>query len=555
MSRISALATQVRVVNKTDVEDIDDPALGANGSRKIYPADKFGQFGNTKAAGGAARMLGLDYTYMARDTGQTFSANDPFAISGHISCPKTATTRVSTYFGFSSVAGDSVRAGALRCYEDNDGALYVDFYGATTSDRRRARYANYVTDFGATRPWLYFDLRTGTIYLNGLAITSVETTAGTPPAWTDAITGSILTIGASASNQVLVGAIANVGLWNHQLSAAEVAETYFNGGVPPDRFQWASQTPTYTSDFTAGTNGWQDYTGSGTPTGNIDQDADGAGIPPSNDWLRFKRTSGGNSTHAAERPTTFGADAAKIGKVFRVRASLFVPTGSSITYITMSQSGSTYSAGNLAAASPVSVAMVPGSTVAAQQVINVAGGTNRTSEIFLSCVAANGTTNAVVTSLDSVYAKGITATQVGCVGFWPMNEGAGLQFSDLSPLGLDLLATATGMEHVLPDRVAIIRPPALVFGGSGNLQVWGASCIDTSKKWRIRSVSVTSTAGVNVSLGSASGGTQYVNAQAVVNGDTDIGTFASRVISGANLWINASGAATISPCIILDRVN
>lgn len=74
----------------------------------------------------------------------------------------------------------------------------------------------------------------------------------------------------------------------------------------------------------------------------------------------------------------------------------------------------------------------------------------------------------------------------------------------------------------------------------------------TNAKQRLVSVRGNSSDSVNLSLGTSSGGTQLINAQAV-NGDFDITTFASRIIaSGASLYLTFSGNTTASVKITME---
>jgi hypothetical protein len=144
-------------------------------------------------------------------------------------------------------------------------------------------------------------------------------------------------------------------------------------------------------------------------------------------------------------------------------------------------------------------------------------------------------------------------TPQGALVHLPLSGNGGLTKLDSSSNKLDALCTTTGVTDVLPERRAVIRPGTLTFTSPGtlNLQLFGASVVDTTKRWRIAYVGGVSNASVNLSLGSASAGTQYVNAQAVTAAAFDIGTFVSRVISGANLWLASSNTATITELVVV----
>jgi hypothetical protein len=158
-------------------------------------------------------------------------------------------------------------------------------------------------------------------YVNGLALgTSVAITAGAPTTVTNAV--SLYVLGTSA---VRTAGVANTfALFNRCPTAAEVLALYRNGIVEADK--WGSQTPIYTSDFSVGVDSFTTDDGT-TLTGNIDQDADGAGVPSSNDWLRCERT---DATNGLVRTIKLGVLTAL--KYNLVEVTIFNPPGSGITH-------------------------------------------------------------------------------------------------------------------------------------------------------------------------------------------------------------------------------
>jgi hypothetical protein len=115
----------------------------------------------------------------------------------------------------------------------------------------------------------------------------------------------------------------------------------------------------------------------------------------------------------------------------------------------------------------------------------------------------------------------------------------------------DFLLSTTGItQSPTNPRRAVIRASTST---NGNQQLFGASVIDTTKKWRIRSWSITAAGVVTVSLGSASGGTQYASAVALAAGLNDI-TPTTRVPASANLWCASNGTAQLDHVVILDLV-
>jgi hypothetical protein len=102
-----------------------------------------------------------------------------------------------------------------------------------------------------------------------------------------------------------------------------------------------------------------------------------------------------------------------------------------------------------------------------------------------------------------------------------------------------------GMSTVTEDQGAGPMPISVrsqAFTAATSVQILGGAL--TNKKARVVSVRGNSSASTTISLGTSSGGTQIVNAQAV-NGDFDISTFASRILaSGASLWVTFADNTT-----------
>ena len=94
-------------------------------------------------------------------------------------------------------------------------------------------------------------------------------------------------------------------------------------------------------------------------------------------------------------------------------------------------------------------------------------------------------------------------------------------------------------------------------GAAGALQFGGGTAIDTSKTWAMDTLLVRSTAAVTWSLGNVSGGKQYVADFALAVGDNYVtgANLITRLINGANLWSQSSGAAEISIFPVLRRTS
>jgi len=126
---------------------------------------------------------------------------------------------------------------------------------------------------------------------------------------------------------------------------------------------------------------------------------------------------------------------------------------------------------------------------------------------------------------------------------------------DATPVALELTnshATATTGVTVSPDgRTQTIRATT---NTSGNQQLFGASVIDTTKRWRIRSWNINSSGTPTVSLGNVSAGAQYLSGAALTATNNEV-TLLTRIPGTANLWCNANSTATLEHTVILDLVD
>ncbi|PTX95770.1 hypothetical protein DB354_10185 [Opitutus sp. ER46] len=115
----------------------------------------------------------------------------------------------------------------------------------------------------------------------------------------------------------------------------------------------------------------------------------------------------------------------------------------------------------------------------------------------------------------------------------------------------DWLFSTTGITAPSSNRTQTIR---WTTSAAGNQQLFGAPCIDTTGRWRIRSWTIYTTGTPTVSLGNISAGTAYANGVTLVAGVNDI-TVATRTPGTANLWCNSSTNASLEHVVLLDRVD
>ena len=548
--RPSSLATKVHVANTTDVKDLDDPSLGASGSRQIPVFDEHGQFRNALQTEAA-----LFATY-----GNASVSNFVAALPAAVAIPSGADGRsfnfkfrtprntVSSgtfapmWFWGSSNAG--VAASTLACGFNSSGDLIFRIFGTNAADYRQLALANFSSLYGIGRDLIMqfgadntgYDLR-----INGVDMIAslVETTAnpnGTLPAdWSASLTSSYFGWGATAGDTVFKK------FWpaNFRLTLSQAQDVFFAGGGVPSYMRWGNLT---------------DLVNSSTNNGGFE-------------------TTGANTNQFNAFAIWGGSGTALTVSIETVD----VHEGTQSAKLTFTAAGSAnFDLSNLISATPgllheVSVwgKLLSG---AAGSLASKCGDNNNlafrpaftgTWAQYKTQTVWNNSATSVGWRLDTAACTVLLDTfrlrQLGALFFLSpsdSSDGAGYQIHDVGPNKVDATVPINGAvwwSWTHPARRCYLRA-TLSFGGSGNLQLLGQAAIDISRRWRIASVGGNSSAAVNLSLGSSSGAAQYISAQAV-NGDFDISTFVSRLISGANLWVNSSAAATITLVVNLEAID
>ncbi len=356
------------------------------------------------------------------------------------------------------------------------------------------------------------------------------TSGGSPPAWTVTLLGTYLAAGRHGSTTCHKGEIYDLRMANVAMTEAQLRAEY-QSGEPSPSWQWGTSAALYTSDFSAGTDSWATVSSS-TLTGNVD------GINGSNDWLQNTRTAAGNGRMDIQR--SFGSTLV-LGKAYRFQATIYNPPGSVVDGVQFEMGSGVQNVSGI-----LSIPANAETVVTAEAILT------DISNPRLDFTA--GGTTAGVTNGSTVYIKNYTITPIG----WAVRakfDGSGLTRLDDSTNKLDLFidrpSSAAGLITTPDSRVAIVRART---NTNGNQQLIGFDAIDTNRKWRIRSWTITSSGTPTVSCGSASGGAQYVNAKVLVSGQNEVtdAQFVTRVAGGAQLWCNSNSTATLDHVVILD---
>jgi hypothetical protein len=207
----------------------EDTTLGLNGpnlgssitARAIAPGLVFN--GTTESAGTISTALGTADKSLAAKVQLTSAVSGVFHIG-------TSAATVARQLIVSVIA-------ATR-------KVRVEQLGATTSDIRQANTDSAV---GAVNEVVHIvasvSSGTLTIYVNGVSVPFTETTAGTPPAWTDTVNGTTVSVGGLGGAGYNTGYLTDALIWNRALSAAEVKSLYESGPSGAD-FNSAGTTAT-----------------------------------------------------------------------------------------------------------------------------------------------------------------------------------------------------------------------------------------------------------------------------------------------------------------------
>lgn len=402
-------------------------------------------------------------------TGQSV-LTDPFSL--------VATTKVSNQTSFSNIAyfGPSatshVTANTFAIRQDA-GVLIIVLFGASASDNNVWMYAGFAAAYlGKVAQIAAVRGTSGNlvVWINGVDVTSsgVFSTAGTAPTWQGSVTSTYLTVGYGKTDVSYAGTIYSASLYNLALTAAEVLEIYELGGAMRERHKFGSQVARYTSDFSAGLDGFN-AAGGGyatlTCSGNVDTSADGASIPPSDNWQRADQSGTGRIAFYSNA----SAGLAVYQKTVRISGSIFTPSGSTVTHMVvgfevLNTTNENYiNTGGLGFIAGSVVALTPGSTTNFDvTAINTVPGSTRAIYIL----ASNSAGVAQNYTAQKVYLKDVVVRQTGAVCHLGLADGIGRIARDSSTNKLHAIRTATGVSDVieLDDGVVPYTTPSSANG-------------------------------------------------------------------------------------------
>ncbi len=364
-----------------------------------------------------------------------------------------------------------------------------------------------------------------TMWVNGVLVGS-----GTHANFANSITTSsgLRFGGAYVAAQRHNDIICRAWLCAHRLNDADRAFLAVHGRLPT-ALQGALIAPVYSSDFSAGTDTWG--ANGVTLTGNID------GIGGQDNNLRVVVDSS-TGVHIASR-----AAGLPRSKRVRVTADFYRPASNTVV------TGVLWQHFNQSNTPP-----------AADRTVQLPADTWTTLSVEIEDLAAVGSNGAIAWYLcnasgaftfagngtDLIYIRNVVVTRLGAIIDLDFGVGVGGQAHDLSGNGFHATLIAP-YEHVSPRREGQVRHSTST---SGNTQI--AAGIPANA--RITSITAWAANPVTLSIGTASGGTQIVNAQALNLGLQDV-ALAGRFSVGGALWVNLSSAVFVRLTISYEIVD
>jgi hypothetical protein len=347
---------------------------------------------------------------------------------------------------------------------------------ATITGFSGAAFAGQIVDFVLVRSAGVFS-----VYVNGSAYALSNTTGNISLS----AAANLRVGGYFVASQVFDKEVYRFVVFNRALSAADVVEVGTTGVNPAD--QWGTQTAAYTSDFSAGTNGWAGVRG--TAAGNVD------GISGVDNTLRLTVDSTASNSHYLVNGTVPGLLASKR---YRVAFDYF---------------------------------------------ITAANATMNGLQLWQLSPQLTITTIQSVTGADTLYIVNMVLTRIGAIVDLDFTVGAGYQSTDRTTNNLHG-TLFNGVEFTVPTRMAVLYATT---NTNGNQQMLGTLAIPTNAI--IEDIIVNSTGSATVSVGNASAGTQIVNGASVVSGRQKL-TLATPFSTTGNLWVNSSSTATLQFTIL-----
>lgn len=465
------------------------------------------------------------------------TTGQPLTVLKRFRMPTAAATRNLWHIGSSS--NGSTAGMGMQCYLHSTDKIRIEIGDVTAADRRYAgtdlgvvsRYAGMICAVGVTYDGTPTKPK---IYLQGPEEATTEASTGSAPAWNAGFDDDFLVDGTMQGSSLWSGLAEPAIIINRVLSAAEILTWTQTNRLPDDcELGTGSMVPAYTSDFSAGVDGW--VGGGSTRTGNVDS------IGGRDDNLSFY-CDGSNGQHYAVKAGIFSG----AGKRFRVSFDYYIPSAN-----TNFKKFQVYHAGPAADPETVTPAFDAWQTYTREFVETVASGN-------LYIFAANNAGSSVFIGANSaaddlMYVRNVRVTALGPIAKPKVTPGAIIHPGS----GDNAIATVTtpGVKALgeKPDTI-VLQGPAMTADGFVHLdQIITPTGYELSAAYATQVGTATSTITVKET---SSGGTTVATAALSASVKQIALTVSNGLLAGnkkLHLANSAWGGNTVTPFFVFRR--
>lgn len=503
------------------VASVADVLAGTDNAKYVTPLGFVGAVSALRNALAPRGGLAFDGTAASRSATTLTNQNigtDAFSVSVIAKVPTSAPSGFPDLVALASSYSSGGLGNAFNLGFRNDGSLGAAITGTTSGDYNLATVAGFITAYAGKVVHIVFT-RSGTtiaIYVNGVAQTLANSSAGTPPTWAGSITSTYLVAGCAYNNTsyVLTTPVYSYSLYNLALTQADVTEIVELGGAVPERFKFGSQAATYTSNFASGGSAWTEWAG-GNTVATINND----GVAGVDDTMRIEKGGAGAFQYSA--PTS-----SVNGKAHRLTFDYYSDSASGIGAFAFGGTGTTSN----------TITVVAGSWQT-NQVLEWVNGPGLALHYF-------GGSGLLLTG-KYLYFKNMVIKRLGAVVHYDADlEGVGYQLHDQSTNKLHALLTTTGLSW---SKAATMGYVKVLSDGTTSAQALGGGTIlpANCQILRVRARSISGTP--SITLGTSSGGSQIVASVALSTTWKDLTiALTGGINSSANsLWMTASAANVV----------
>jgi hypothetical protein len=440
---------------------------------------------------------------------------------------------ICALYSSATPTSDAAHLFRVVIYSAGGGTLEITQFGATSTDFRSFLKTGMVAAYGGQTGTLEIAFTQGTtnpvVRWNNVDISSgfTASTGGTPPTWLDS--GMICTYATTGLNWP--AGRAPIGCWiNGTLSSSDRTFWRQHGRPPFWVPTGGSMVAAYTSDFSAGANGFDANTSNISVAGNVDA------IGGVDDTLQLLAAAGAYRTPQIRRLATLAASPAR----YRVSLDVYKESDATAIYIGVGvHSNKVSDTDNVLAVDNTWTHVVAEFNNAGNDTtLYISGFAGSTSSSTINLLAPG----------KSLYFKNFRIEKLGA-----------LALSTVQPCQVLDDATGNGQCGLLTPGMTPVTPRkdfriVARTSTNGNQQLLGGALFSNYTTARITSwvVANNGAGSRTISLGQASAGAQYLSGGTAAVGNTDV-TLLTRLLGSSAFWCSSDGTDELVHTIIGTR--